>query len=186
MVDKPQFTYIYGLKDERDGAIHYVGKSNRPKLRLQQHLEDESKNQAKVAWLQELVSLGTEPEIVILEKVIVDEWQEAERWWIADGRSQGWPLTNIRDGGEGGYREPDYSFFHSYLPTELHGVFEGLPFKYKKRALLDTAKQMAMCHYKALEQKAKMIDRQRINKLSWLIGRRKAADLVVLLSHSGE
>lgn len=32
-------TYIYGLKDPRDNQIYYVGKSNDPQRRLEQHLE---------------------------------------------------------------------------------------------------------------------------------------------------
>lgn len=32
-------TYIYGLKDPRDNQIYYVGKSDNPQRRLEQHLE---------------------------------------------------------------------------------------------------------------------------------------------------
>ena len=124
--------YIYGLRDPRDGAIRYVGKSVCPEVRLQQHLED-TKNADKVAWLAELRVLGLVPEMTILETTTAQEWKDAERWWIADGRDRGWPLVNKTKGGDGGEGRggPDWSFFMPYVRPDLRAAFASMPFREK-------------------------------------------------------
>jgi hypothetical protein len=92
-------TYIYGLKDPMDNQIHYVGKSDSPKARYSSHLRDDCSNHHKTAWIAALRDAGLRPELVILQEVQADQWDKAERKWIADGLSMGWPLTNIASGG---------------------------------------------------------------------------------------
>ena len=89
-----QTTFIYGLKDPRDGLIHYIGKSNTPKLRIEDHLADKESNEIKVQWIETLLSDDLLPELVILEEVDRKGWSENERQWIAKGNLEGWPLTN--------------------------------------------------------------------------------------------
>lgn len=93
--------YIYALADPRTGIVRYVGKTNDPQFRLEGHLRDK-RNCARVKWLRELVSLGLQPQMIILEIIHPPlSWQDAEIWWIATGRERGWDLTNVSDGGEG-------------------------------------------------------------------------------------
>lgn len=92
-------TYIYGLKDPRDNQIYYIGKSNNPKKRLKEHLEDKHTNPHKRAWIEDLVSCNLIPKLEILEKVDINNWGDIERDWITRGRNNGYPLTNITDGG---------------------------------------------------------------------------------------
>ena len=96
-------TTIYSLIDPRDGAIHYIGKTVRePKDRLADHLY-RCDHTPRSCWIQELKQLDLHPVCHTLEVVHEDDdWQERERWWISWGKICKWPLTNIKDGGEGG------------------------------------------------------------------------------------
>lgn len=100
----PQFskTYIYGLVDPRTNQIRYIGKSDRPKERLTQHLSKSPKQRTyKSNWINELLKLGLTPVLTILEEVINRDWGKAEQEWIDKGKQRGWPLTNQADGGRG-------------------------------------------------------------------------------------
>lgn len=93
--------YIYGLVCPIDGGIRYIGKSIRPKERLQNHMNDGGSCH-RTHWLRKLKSLGLRPDIQILEEVPECEvWQDRERYWISHGLSLGWRLTNNTIGGDG-------------------------------------------------------------------------------------
>ena len=70
----PMYCDIYGLKDPVDGQVHYIGKSNNPAQRLQEHIEDAKTNAARVKWIAALLAIGLSPELVILEKVLRSEF----------------------------------------------------------------------------------------------------------------
>lgn len=147
-------TYIYGLQDPRDGQFYYIGKSDTPETRLQQHLKDRTSNRDKVAWLDGLKVAGLEPELIILEKTDMQKWGEAERRWIANGHMDGWPLTNIQRGGSGtGSGSQDCSFMFSYLGPDLYPQFAALPFPEKKRICTETAQAMVNSYQPLLEHK---------------------------------
>ena len=93
-------TFIYGLKDPRDGKLGYVGKSNWPRYRLLEHLDELGVNPGKTRWLDELKAKGLKPEIIIIEKVSLETWKERERYWIKHYKANH-KLTNIGLGGEG-------------------------------------------------------------------------------------
>lgn len=93
-------SYIYALVDPRTDEIRYVGKSSDPHRRFDEHVKREGYNRHKQNWIRQLERLGLAPELVVLEECNGD-WQERERFWIAYGFSEGWPLTNIGSGGEG-------------------------------------------------------------------------------------
>jgi sulfur transfer protein SufE len=93
--------FIYSLLDPLDGRIRYIGKSIRPKERLQNHMNEIS-NCHRSHWLQSLKKKGLKPEMRILEELEHSEnWQQREKHWIKIGRSLGWPLTNNTNGGDG-------------------------------------------------------------------------------------
>jgi hypothetical protein len=88
------------------GEIRYIGKTARGLVyRRAQHIYEARVRDRKryvLHWLRELLAEGLLPEITSLEEVDgADDWQERERFWIAYGRAEGWPLTNIADGGKG-------------------------------------------------------------------------------------
>ncbi len=98
----PETTFIYALIDPNTQQIRYVGKSDNPRRRMQDHMDDKRKTH-RASWLKSLRDKGQKPILMILEEVLFDIWQERERYWIAYYREQGIDLTNMADGGEGGY-----------------------------------------------------------------------------------
>lgn len=95
--------YIYALRDPRDGAFRYIGKTARPvDLRLKEHLREPAGKHRRSRWIQKLKRLGLKPEVVVLEQIEgAWPWQESERYWIAFAKAQGWDLVNSTAGGEG-------------------------------------------------------------------------------------
>lgn len=95
---------IYGLFDPRSETIRYVGKSIDPKIRLLHHIRHSRSNTHKNAWLKSLCRDGLVPLVEVLETCSDENWQEAERFWIAYLKMIGCPLTNAETGGHGGKR----------------------------------------------------------------------------------
>lgn len=94
--------YIYALCDPETNLIRYIGKSIRPRERLQNHINEPKSNCHRSHWIQSLKSRGLRPWLTILEEIDGEwPWQESERFWISYGRHHGWPLTNNTDGGDG-------------------------------------------------------------------------------------
>jgi hypothetical protein len=98
MATKP---FIYGLVCPISNEIRYIGKSDNPRKRLQEHLDERRRNH-RGNWIQSLRAQGLAPTLIILEETDTDLWQECERWHIAAARAQGHRLTNQTNGGEGG------------------------------------------------------------------------------------
>lgn len=93
--------YIYALVDPESGLIRYIGKSERPAERLQNHMNERS-NCHRSHWLQSLKARGLRAEMLILERIDGSwPWQHSERRWIAYGKANGWPLVNNTNGGDG-------------------------------------------------------------------------------------
>lgn len=96
---------IYALRDPRTWEVRYIGKtahSVEERLRKHVNLALRGHRDHKYNWLRQLLAAGREPTLAILEELPHDaDWEEAEVWWIAEGRRRGWPLTNQTDGGEG-------------------------------------------------------------------------------------
>ena len=137
-------TFIYGLKDPRDGLIYYVGKSNHPKMRLEQHLI-ESINDSKMLWIGDLLSNGYEPELVILEEVSRQYWREAERQWISKGRKDGWPLVNLTNGGDGLTEQCDeFRMVTSYMTQNMRDAFLSLSYQDKSKICMMVTKELLM------------------------------------------
>jgi hypothetical protein len=94
-----KITYIYALKDPRDGQIRYVGKTDRkPEQRLKRHLSDPS--QEMEPWVSNLRGEGLIPLLEVLEEIPKPyDWSIAEIWWIKEGLKRGWNLLNTAYGG---------------------------------------------------------------------------------------
>lgn len=100
-----QHLLIYALIDPRTDEIRYVGKSSWGMARPKRHTNppELAKDPThKGNWLRNLIDSGGFPIIRVLEVVeSVDALIPAEIRWIAEGREQGWPLTNATPGGDG-------------------------------------------------------------------------------------
>ena len=93
--------YIYALVDPSTKQIRYIGKSIRPRERLTNHCNEQSRTW-RTNWIRSVLAQGKRPHLLILEELAPDaDWKPAERRWIAQGRKMGWPLTNCTDGGDG-------------------------------------------------------------------------------------
>jgi hypothetical protein len=80
--------------------------------RPRQHSKGKSGPHCK-NWVNNLKNQGLNYEIVILEVTSADAVKAAEVWWIAYGRSSGWPLTNITDGGD------DNPMYHAEVKSRV-------------------------------------------------------------------
>lgn len=96
---------IYALVDPRTSLTRYIGKSSTGLKRPRNHVlasrlkRDRSH---KANWIRELLAAGLAYDIVVLEQVVDSALLDAaERRWIAHGRAQLWPLTNLTEGGDG-------------------------------------------------------------------------------------
>lgn len=94
---------IYALLDPRDNAVRYVGKTKMAlEYRLASHISScQRANNHRTNWLRKLLRLGLRPIIQLLEVVLEEEWQDAERRWISQFRDAGARLTNSTNGGDG-------------------------------------------------------------------------------------
>ncbi len=123
--------YIYSLKDPRNNEIRYVGKTVNMENRYHAHTNIGG-NKKNDLWISELKALGFLPIMDILEVSDEENWDEAEKYWIAYGRDNGWKLNNIADGGGGKSPEwcrdeKDLKSFTSYLDKDGAENFKKLP-----------------------------------------------------------
>lgn len=117
-------TFIYALKEEGVETIRYVGKSNDPYKRLQQHIKNYAKLKSKkINWINSAIKRGKNIELIILEKVDISDWQEREIYWIKQYNSD--KLTNSANGGKGGsnviYKE-DFSLIKKWVNNNLSHI----------------------------------------------------------------
>jgi len=101
-------TNIYGLVDPRDiDLVRYIGKANNVEERFNGHLKEYHKCETikkinkKVNWFKSLKKQNLVPELVFIESVPMDNWQEMERHYIKLYKSFGARLVNSTEGGDG-------------------------------------------------------------------------------------
>jgi hypothetical protein len=101
-------TYIYGISHR--GLIRYIGKSNNPRRRLYQHINEKS-NKHKYNWLNNIIKNNDRPTIEIIDEVPEEEWEFWEQYWISQFKTWGFKLLNATNGGEGanGYKHAEHS-----------------------------------------------------------------------------
>lgn len=98
--------FIYLLIDPRFDTVRYVGKSNLPKRRYNQHVSGAKRSKIHKnhtsAWIHSLISNGLKPELFIIDEVNEVEWEFWEKHYISLYRSWGFDLTNHENGGKSG------------------------------------------------------------------------------------
>lgn len=97
-------TFIYILIDPRNNHVRYIGKTDNPRKRFNDHLNDgySNYNTHKVNWIKSLYKLGLKPIFEILDEVKETEWEFWEMHYISLYKSWGYKLTNGTFGGDGG------------------------------------------------------------------------------------
>lgn len=95
-------TFIYALKDPRNGRYRYIGKSDKPHRRFLAHVNravrpDSHRN----SWLVGLKMAGLRPELEILDEVPFASWETHEQDYIRLFRALGFSLVNGTEGGGG-------------------------------------------------------------------------------------
>lgn len=99
-----EWVFVYTLTDPSTQQIRYVGVTVDLSRRLENHLFQKEKTH-KYNWICGLRKRGLRPVIEELERIPaanLQEWQEAERFWIAYLRSLGFKLMNHSAGGFSG------------------------------------------------------------------------------------
>jgi hypothetical protein len=94
---------IYALYDNLF-IPRYIGKTEKSlRARLSGHMATARAGEKthKANWVRSLLATGQIPQIAMIEQC-ADNWADRERFWIAEGRRLGWPLTNGNEGGEAG------------------------------------------------------------------------------------
>jgi group I intron endonuclease len=96
-------TFIYGLFDPRDFSLRYIGKADDLHKRWIKHMnESKRRNRSpREKWIMELLELGLQPIIKIIEEVMMEEWEKKEDFWIKYFKSLGNDLLNVARGGLG-------------------------------------------------------------------------------------
>lgn len=98
-----KITYIYTLSDPRTNEIRYVGKSDNPLNRLNEHIRKAKYSHThKNNWINLLIKMNIKPIIEIIDIVNIGECDFWEQYWIDTFKIWGFNLTNIALGGIGG------------------------------------------------------------------------------------
>jgi len=92
-------TFIYSISDENE-IVRYIGKSNNPRRRLYQHINEKS-NIHKYNWIKSIIKREKSPIVNIVDEVPENEWEFWEQYWISQFKSWGFNLLNATDVGEG-------------------------------------------------------------------------------------
>lgn len=96
--------YIYALKDPDTGTIRYIGKSNNPRRRYNNHISNARNHRDgnRVGnWIRKLLSNNQKPTLEVLLEVEESKWQTTEIEYITKYKEV-YNLTNLSDGGMGG------------------------------------------------------------------------------------
>ncbi len=106
-------TTIYALLHPTTREIRYIGKTDRPHIRLLRHIGDCKRGDPSYRgnWIRSLLAKGLRPTLEIIDEVRADEWQAAEAAYIQFYREEGCRLTNTLPGGDGPGSGPDNAFF---------------------------------------------------------------------------
>ena len=99
-----KFTFIYSLSDPINGQVRYIGKSDNPSKRLNQHIKNyPNKTNYKNNWISSLTSKNLNPVLDVIDEVEISNWEYWEKYWISQFKAWGFQLTISSEGGEGSH-----------------------------------------------------------------------------------
>lgn len=89
---------IYALLCPIVGDVRYIGKAKNADKRLASHFRDARRRVTPVySWINKLAKKHLKPVLIVLEDA--ENWEVAEKEWIADARINKCRLLNLADGG---------------------------------------------------------------------------------------
>lgn len=96
-------TYIYYLIDPITKEIRYVGKTEDPWKRLDDHINHDWKYtfSKRTCWIIHLLKQNLCPIMVVIDQCSLNVWQQEEVYWIAYFKEIGCDLLNSTSGGDG-------------------------------------------------------------------------------------
>jgi group I intron endonuclease len=95
-------TFIYCLFDPITDAPKYIGKSDNPKKRFLEHM-NEKYNNRKCNWIKSLKKKNLKPYLEIIDEVNIDVWEIMEIMYISLFKGWGFDLVNGTYGGDGAH-----------------------------------------------------------------------------------
>jgi len=148
-------TFIYALIHPKTKEIRYIGKSNYPKRRLQEHhCEYRHKgNTHKKNWIKSLIKEGLRAELLILEECEESNWQEREKFWISFYKDN---LTNSNEGGAGEFRRSRETFISDELKAKIS---ESVKKRHKEGVFIESHKKLSEKGQKAIKKRKSDIAR---------------------------
>lgn len=92
--------YIYTLCERGKDEVRYVGQTVNPEQRLKAHVSNSwlESSRPKERWIAEVILMGGDIEMRIIEECAVESAGDREKHWIAYHLECGSILTNIRHG----------------------------------------------------------------------------------------
>lgn len=148
-------TFIYALAHPETKQIRYIGKSNFPKRRLQEHhcLYRLNGNTHKNNWIKSLLKQGLRAELLILEECEELNWQEREKFWISFYKES---LVNANEGGAGTFRRSRETFISDELKTRIS---ESVKRRHKEGVFVESHKKLSEKGQKVIKKRKENIAR---------------------------
>jgi len=187
---------IYCLKDPEINEIKYIGKTwVKLSERLRLHIigaERSRKPTRKEKWILDLKLKGLKPAIEILSEVNKDNWRQEETNWIAKAKELGWPILNLKRGGDGYDNLTHSEEFKSKLKERMKGNKFGVGNKWseetrrimkEKRIPWNKGKKGVQAHSEETKKKMSISQTGKIRKgikwsedakSRWIIGHAKS------------
>jgi hypothetical protein len=161
---------IYGLIDPRDGTIRYIGKTQQSlQCRLRGHLNCAGRRHV-TCWIRQLKDLGLTPQIQLMAQVDNSRWQELEREFIARGKSLGYRLTNMTEGGEGGYQGSPSQERYEKVARALRG----------RKTRPEVVERLRFLHLGKKESERTIAIKREATRRQWAEGRGRQARLLTV------
>ncbi len=96
-VPKPVYGFVYALRDPRDGATCYIGRTKDTTKRLRMHMAHarEGGRRPVFVWLRELDALGLRPTVEVLARAPLPDLPAMEAETVRRAVERGEPLKNV-------------------------------------------------------------------------------------------
>lgn len=93
--------WVYALADPRDGSVRYVGCTLDLKVRMNYHRTagrlPAHKRTPIADWVADLLSLGMEPRLEVLEETVRGQRRAREHYWLHRYSREGAQLFNVQN-----------------------------------------------------------------------------------------